>query len=73
MDLIRFTRQTRLRRFTMEVGEEWKLPQCRYTDGGAMLDDSFVPESSFEVVVRDHTRACHNGNPCPGDAEDMRS
>ena len=66
MDLIRFTRKCRLRRFTMEAGDEWKLPQVRYTEGGAMLDDSFVHERHFEIVERDHTRACHNGSQCPG-------
>lgn len=67
LDLIRFNRTISLPRFQMAAGEEWRLPQIRYTsDGGAEIGGGIAPADSFTVVERDHARACHNGKPCAG-------
>ena len=64
MDLIRFTAEVKLPRFTMHAGEEWHLPQSRYTaDGGAELGAGLVPAGSFTVVCADDTRAIHHDCP----------
>lgn len=51
-DLVRFTREVKLPRFTMREGETWDMPQRKYTaDGGAHLGAGIVPPDSFEIVV----------------------
>lgn len=67
MDLIRFTREVKLPRFTMLVGEEWFLPQTSYrADGLIELGHGLAPLAAFEIVERDATRASHNNRPCRG-------
>lgn len=67
MDLIRFTREVKLPRFTMHVGEEWNLPQTSYrADGFIELGHGLAPPNTFEIVEHDITRASHNGKPCRG-------
>lgn len=66
MDLIRFTREVRLPRFTLEPGEEHSLPQvCHTADGSLLIGGGYVPPGSFRVIQRDHARATCRA--CPGD------
>lgn len=59
MDLLQFVREVRLPRFTMQAGEQWSLPQCRYTpDGSASLGAGLCPRDSFVVLAVDTDRAC---------------
>ena len=67
MDEIRFTKETKTPRFTLQADEVWYLPQTSHRPGGMIaLGDGIVPPGSFEVVKRDAERASHNGRPCPG-------
>ena len=58
LDRIVFTREVRLPRFTMRAGEEWELPQSRYTADGAELGGGTIPAGSFEIIEADESRAC---------------
>ena len=59
LDLIRFTREVVLPRFTMRPGDEWDMPQSRYTpDGRAELGAGHVPADAFVVVTPFASRAC---------------
>jgi hypothetical protein len=74
MDLIRFTREVRLPRFTMRAGEEWNLPQTSYrTNRYVELGAGLVPPGAYELVERDAQRASHNGRACPGAALDLET
>lgn len=69
LDLIRFTADVWLPRFTMHAGEEWSLSQSRYrADGSFHLGAGIVPAGMYVIVERDEHRASHNGLPCPGDS-----
>ncbi len=65
LDLIRFTREVRLPRFTMKAGEDWHLPQSRINaDGSADLGGGIVPADAYETIAKCHDLACG----CPHDA-----
>lgn len=71
LDLIRFTREVKLPRWTFAAGEEWHLPQCRYlADGSAEVGAGVAPRDSFTIVVVDEHRAgqCR----CDGSFTDRR-
>lgn len=69
MDLIRFTREVVLPRFTMRVGETWNLPQNqRNSDGMLSMGGGYVPVGSYETIKVDHVRAIHNFSTCPGNS-----
>ena len=55
LDLIVFTREVKLPRFTLAAGEEWEMPQARYTSEGAELGGGIIPKDAFEIVEEDHT------------------
>lgn len=51
LDLIRFTREVRLPRFTMHAGQDWHLPQSyRRPDGSADLGAGIVPADAYETI-----------------------
>ena len=64
LDLIRFTREVRLPRFTMQAGEDWHLPlSYRHPDGTADLGAGIVPADAYETVNECDTIAvgcCHS-------------
>lgn len=65
LDLIRFTADVPLPRFTMCRGETWRLPQSRYQENGsAAIGGGFAPAGTFEVLGRDVSRAIHGAEGC---------
>ena len=58
LDRIKFGKEVKLPRFSFKPGEEWELPQSRYTpDGSAELGGGIIPRESFEIIEADESRA----------------